>query len=403
MSVLCCHIPDFLIRVHRHHAGNGDPPLALVGGDDQVWAVSTRAQALGVAPGMTPQQARMRCPELRLCPLEMGPVQAAQMAFQAELQEWALPVELADWGLAYLDLHEIAGQEREVRPLGQELGRRLRQQLGEALQPALGWDSGKFTARLAAVRARPGHLKLVPQARERAFLQPLPVTLLPLPQEAIQQLHWLGIRTLGQFGALPQVAVWQRFGSAGKLAWRWARGQDDRPVQPSPAERVQRWALSFHPPQERLPPVLAQLMALLTPHLTQLAAHLQGVRRLHLALRFLGGATRAVHLVCLETVDRPARLEALLAPRLRAVPWPSPLEELQVTLLETGEAPLRQAALFPEFQEGPEEAPGEAPWLAGLRELVARHGPVLYRASLAEASHPLPERRACVDALALDP
>ncbi len=403
MSVLCCHIPDFLIRVHRHHTSSEDHPLALVGGEERVWAVSTQAQALGVAPGMTVRQARMRCSELRLCSLEVEPVQAAQTALQAELQAWGLPVELADWGLAYLDLHGIAGQEREVRPLGQELGRRLRRQLGEMLQPALGWDSGKFTARLAAVRARPGRMKLVPQSREQAFLHPLPVALLPLPPEAIQQLHWLGIRTLGQFGALPQGAVWQRFGSAGKLAWRWARGQDDRPVRPGEAGRVQRWALSFHPPQDRLPPVLAQLMALLTPHLTQLAAQLQGVRRLHLALAFLGGATQAVHLVCLEAVDRPARLEALLAPRLRAVSWPAPLEELRITLLETGEAPLGQAALFPGFQEGQGESPAEVSWLVELQGLAARYGPVLYRASLPEASHPLPERRACLDALALAP
>ncbi len=130
-----------------------------------------------------------------------------------------------------------------MRPLAAELGRRLRGRLGVHLQPALGWDSGKFTAHAAAMQVAPGRIRLVDKAEEVRFLAPLPVTLLPLPPLHLQQLHWLGVRTVGQFAALPAAAVWQRFGAAGKLAHRWAQGKDDRPVRsrlsrrPAPARR----------------------------------------------------------------------------------------------------------------------------------------------------------------------
>ena len=51
-----------------------------------------------------------------------------------------------------------------------EVGRAVRGELGQALQPALGWDSTKFTAQAAARRTEPGRLRAVDRAvRERVL------------------------------------------------------------------------------------------------------------------------------------------------------------------------------------------------------------------------------------------
>ena len=63
-----------------------------------------------------------------------------QQQFLELLAGWALPVEPQAWGLAYVDLHAVARSAESTRPLAVELRRRLRQQLGDALQPAIGWD-----------------------------------------------------------------------------------------------------------------------------------------------------------------------------------------------------------------------------------------------------------------------
>jgi len=74
-----------------------------------------------------------------------------------------------------------------------------------------------------------GRLRAVGDEQERAFLNPLPMVLLPLDEDALRRLSFLGLRTLEQYATLPSGAVWQQFGRAGKLAHRCARGEDDRP------------------------------------------------------------------------------------------------------------------------------------------------------------------------------
>src|SRR5690606_17184017 len=214
------------------------------------------------------------CPEVLLRSLDAGASQAEQAAFLAAAAQWELPVEPQEWGVAYVDLHSVGATSTAVRPLAVELGQRVRAAFGDAMQPALGWDSGKFTARAAAVQAAPGRVRLVDKADEARFLDPLPITLLPLPRPHLQQLHWLGVRTLGQFAALPPAAVWQRFGTAGKLAHRWAQGRDDRAVQPGVAAVPEVTAVSIDPPSGLLRPVLDGLMATLQPALARWAKEL---------------------------------------------------------------------------------------------------------------------------------
>jgi hypothetical protein len=123
-------------------------------------------------------------------------------------------------------------------------------------------------------------------------LAPLPVTLLPLPEAALRQLQWLGVRTLGQFAALPAAGVWQRFGQAGKLAQRLAQGQDNRPVLMTVRSAPEMVAVEVDPPGGEVKRVVAVLMAAMCPVLKRLEQELAGCRRLRLRLQFVGGAER---------------------------------------------------------------------------------------------------------------
>jgi hypothetical protein len=95
--------------------------------------------------------------------------QVEQCAFLAELRRWELPVEELGWGAAYVDLHALAPQPAEVRSLAAEAGQRVRAALGVGLQPALGWDTGKFTAQAAAASTQAGAMRLVTRARRGAL------------------------------------------------------------------------------------------------------------------------------------------------------------------------------------------------------------------------------------------
>jgi protein ImuB len=101
--------------------------------------------------------------------------------------------------------------------------------------PGVGIADGRFAAALAArVASRQGARPVVvPPGGSAAFLAPLPVATLGLPDRAdllalVDLLARLGLRTLAQVAALPAEDVLARFGPAGRLAHRLARGLDDR-------------------------------------------------------------------------------------------------------------------------------------------------------------------------------
>lgn len=389
MSVLCCRVPDFLVGLAvRREPELAARPLALLGPDERVWAASPQAHSAGVRIQMAPRRAQAHCPDVVLRSLDLAQAQAEQHAFLDELARWELPVEETSWGAAYVDLHQVATMPKDVRPLAVDAGRRLRGVLGQALQPALGWDSGKFTARAASACAAPGALRLVGMTQERRFLSPLPVSLLPLPEAALQQLHWLGIRTLGQFAELPPAGVWQRWGQAGRLAQQWARGWDDRPVAPGAQGKVTTLSIDVDPPGAQVERVLGLCMDALRPTLERLAGQLAGCKRLRLNLHFLGGAVRTLEVVFVEPAASEARLRAALSHRLHALNWPGEAEAAELAVLDTGELLPGQLTLFA-------DAAADAPPLAELAQrLAARYGPRFFQGKLVEPGHPIPERAA---------
>ena len=307
------------------------------------------AQRQGIYLSMRPQDARLACPELLLCPVDMAASQAAQDTLLATLGEWELPVEPQGWGMAYSGFCiTVAQTAATVQPLAAELGKRLRRTLGEPLQPALGWDSGKFTARAAAMQTPPGYIKLVDKADEVRFLADQSIALLPLPRPHLQQLHWLGIRTLGQFARLPTVAVWQRFGPAGKVAQQWAQGRDERPVHSAVRSPQAGDTVTLDPPTGRLQSAVDALMNALTPVLETQRAQLEGLRRVQLTFIFVDGEEGHGALDFVEPTTQPSRVQAALVQQLCALRWPSALQAIRWTLLATGELVAPQLSLFAE-------------------------------------------------------
>jgi protein ImuB len=94
-----------------------------------------------------------------------------------------------------------------------------------------------------------------------AFLAPRPVGLLGNPDLA-GLLPRLGIRTLGEFAALPAAEASSRFGAQGALAHRLARGLDPRPVVPRPLTADLSVSGEFDPPAWQSEPVVFAAKAL---------------------------------------------------------------------------------------------------------------------------------------------
>ncbi|MGD8472990.1 MAG: hypothetical protein PVH59_02625, partial [Anaerolineae bacterium] len=162
MSVLYCTIPHFAAALaRRHYPELMSGPLVLVGPEERVFGVSAEAAACGVATGMTARMAQIHCPEAHLLDADLARCRAEQEALFQLLEAASSRVEPHGWGAAYVDLDELVRGHADAVTICGEVGRAVRQELGEALQPALGWDSSKFTAQAAARRTPPGRLRAV--------------------------------------------------------------------------------------------------------------------------------------------------------------------------------------------------------------------------------------------------
>ena len=132
-----------------------------------------------------------------------------------------------------------------------------------------GVAGGHFAACLAARAARPGPPGIaagpgapggrgvvVPPGGTRQFLAPYPVHVLAVPG-LTGQLARLGIRTLGDFAALPARDVASRFGAEGTAAQRMARGQEPRRLAAAPPRADLAAGLGFDPPVHAEPAAFA--------------------------------------------------------------------------------------------------------------------------------------------------
>ncbi|GGR81205.1 hypothetical protein GCM10010169_26790 [Micromonospora fulviviridis] len=197
-----------------------DPVVVLHA--NRVVACSERARAEGVRRGLRRREAQGRCPQLTV--VDHDPARDAR-AFEpvvAAVEEVVAGVEVIRPGACALAARgpsrylggEEAAAERIVEHVAQTC----------AVESQVGIADGVFAAGLAARDGR-----IVPPGGTPEFLAGLPVEALGRPT-LTDLLRRLGVRTLGDFAALPAGDVLARFGFDGALAHRLAAGRDHRPL-----------------------------------------------------------------------------------------------------------------------------------------------------------------------------
>ncbi|WP_305786546.1 DNA polymerase Y family protein [Symbioplanes lichenis] len=205
-----------------------DGPVAVLRAN-RVVACSEAARADGVRQGLRRREAQSRCPGLTVVEFDAGRDARAFELVVAAVEEVAAGVEVVRPGACAV---AARGPARYFG--GEELAaERIVEQIAQAcsVEAQVGIAEGVFAAGLAA---RTG--VIVEAGRTTAFLERVTVDALERPELA-DLLRRLGVKTLGEFAALPAGDVLTRFGFDGALAHRLAGGLDHRPLavrQPPP-------------------------------------------------------------------------------------------------------------------------------------------------------------------------
>lgn len=224
----------------RDNPGLADRPV-IVGGRHRgvVAACCYVARLYGVRSAMPMFKALDLCPDAVVLPPDMRKYAAVGRTVRAMMQELTPRVEPLSIDEAYLDL---SGTERlhGASPASAlvRLVRRLETEIG--ITASIGLSFNKFLAKVASDLDKPRGFKVIGRAEAAGFLAPQPVSLIWGVGRALEKkLQADGILTIGDLRERDEHWLVRRYGVMGRRLFRFARGQDDRRVEPhEPAKSI---------------------------------------------------------------------------------------------------------------------------------------------------------------------
>jgi protein ImuB len=189
---------------------------------NRVLACSPAARAEGIRRGLRKREAQARCPRLVVVAHDPGRDARAFEPVVAAVEDLAPGVEVIRPGACAVAARGPSGYYGGETQAAERLVEHAALTCGVEVQA--GVADGIFAALLAARAGR-----IVAPGGTSAFLAGLDISTLDRPDLA-DLLRRLGVRTLGDFAALPPGDVMARFGFDAAYAHRLARGEDERPL-----------------------------------------------------------------------------------------------------------------------------------------------------------------------------
>jgi len=365
--IACLLIPGFELRAAlRSRPRLSLEPAALApepGEEPLLGPVTAAAEQAGVKPGMRLGEALATCPSLVLVERDPASVEREWEGVLRRLEDTGFAVDPVEHGVV---VFETRGVERLYGGTQPALERALAA-VGSGWDPRIGAAGRRFTALAAASVARPGQILVVAAQEEETFLEPLPLSLLPLTADRYAELEGLGLRSLGELAALPGGAVPERLGVEGRRAWRLARGGRKAKVRGrTPAAELVE-VLTFPDAVANELTLRRALGSLLERLLARPERAGRPFRKLALAARLVdGGSWRRVTTLRDATAEL-GRLRAALGPKLSELP--APIVELRLEAVALAEHTGQQLALV---EPAGEETVGRL--REGLRQVRASTG-----------------------------
>lgn len=218
-----------------------DRPVA-VGGLHRgiVASASYEARAFGVYTPMPMTRARRLCPKLIIVPPRFELYEQFSAHIFGLAEEVSPVVEKQSVDEGYLDL---TGTQRCLRKDPDVVAERLRRNVKDWLKVTIsqGLARNKLLSQIASKRFKPDGLTVIPpdDARELAFLHPLPVKWLPGVGPALERvMQSAGLTRIEQVARMPLPWLTELAGSGAPQLRAFARNIDDRPVEATRPEAL---------------------------------------------------------------------------------------------------------------------------------------------------------------------
>lgn len=325
--------PELLGSALAVTQGNGEKATIL--------AAALAARTGGVRAGQTAAQARTMCGTLTLREATPALLTAAGDALYdvasafspcIERNEDHVLLEVGDLGQLFPDEEALAAA---LTAHAQKVGLRVNVALAD----------NKSTAHILA-RCRLG-TTLIPSGAERETLAPLPLPALGLTPAQLTLLSRWGLRTIGEFAALPRRQLAARLGAQGPTLHRLACGEEKEPLSPTPPPLTISESVELDDALDNLEPLAFLLRGLLDRAVSRLAALCQacGDFTLHLELDPRGSEERRIA-VAVPTREVATLLE-LARLLLAASPPAAPVRSMTVRTVPSRPRAVQMALFAP--------------------------------------------------------
>jgi protein ImuB len=388
MRIACVYLPSFPLQAHvrqaPHLAGTSLAVADGVATGSSLVACSRAAWADGIRPGMAVATARAIVPELEVV---TGDSALYQRALDAVVESLMAISEVIDTGAGKdaLASHRAIYMKVPPRSRGTSFGQRVLTQLSrQGFRARVGVADDRFTAYVAAVRVehRGKTSRLDDPSRQpplfhqsctsvsrggsAAFLAPLPLSYLPIDPDVMHLLETCGVKTLGDFAALPPPSVSRDWIDEDSDFQALARGQGSATLRGQSRDEI-----ALRPLVERLEmdhelgdsqPLLFALRTLCERVSQRLAGRERAARQLCLCLLGPGGQVTRLELASDQPAMSSAELFASTRDQLAASCLMHPVVAMELEVTRPAEPAALEIDLF-SHNAAPEQmvaAPGMA-------------------------------------------
>ncbi len=201
-----------------------------------VAAASYEARKFGVRSAMPMRDAMRRCPDLVRIPLRMSHYRSVSKEIFSIFHEFTPLVEGLSLDEAFLDVTSSLHLFGDDVSIAREIKTRILDRT--SLTASVGVAPNKLVAKIASDLDKPDGLTVVTTANRQEVLDPLTVRVIPgIGPETLSKLNRVGIFTIADLRLAPDRELDSIFGRFMERMRGRAAGIDDRPVEPSRADK----------------------------------------------------------------------------------------------------------------------------------------------------------------------
>lgn len=212
-----------------------DKPVVVGGSPDQrgvVAAASYEARKFGIHSAMPSRTARQRCPHLIFVRPRFEVYRQVSHQIHEIFNEYTDLVEPLSLDEAYLDVTV----NKCGMPSATLIAKEIKDRIFETTQltASAGVSINKFLAKTASGIRKPNGLFLITPEHAEAFVEQFPIEkFYGIGPSTAEKMHAAGIHTGLDLKSWSEIDLINKFGKTGRFYYMIARGQDERPVDPS--------------------------------------------------------------------------------------------------------------------------------------------------------------------------